>query len=56
VIDRSTIPPTINHTEPHPSCDLDYVPIHSRNMKVDSALINSLGFGGGHTVVIVGKS
>jgi 3-oxoacyl-[acyl-carrier-protein] synthase II len=55
VIKESIIPPTINHTEPHPECDLDYVPGYFRSSPVNIALINSLGFGGGHTVVIVGK-
>ncbi len=55
VINKGIIPPTINHTEPHPDCDLDYVPFIPRKKRVDVALINSLGFGGGHTVLIVGK-
>jgi len=55
VINKGIIPPTINHTEPYPECDLDYVPLYFRNRNVNTALMNSLGFGGGHTVVIVGK-
>jgi len=39
-------PPTINHDVPDPECDLDYVPHHSRPMKIDYALSNSFGFGG----------
>jgi 3-oxoacyl-[acyl-carrier-protein] synthase II len=56
VINKGIIPPTINHTEPHPKCDLDYVENQYRESEVNNALMNSLGFGGGHTVVIVGKS
>jgi 3-oxoacyl-(acyl-carrier-protein) synthase len=56
VINKGIIPPTINHTEPHPKCDLDYVRNQYRKTEVNNALVNSLGFGGGHTVVIVGKS
>jgi 3-oxoacyl-[acyl-carrier-protein] synthase II len=56
VIDKGIIPPTINQTEPHPKCDLDYVRDQYRESEVNNALMNSLGFGGGHTVVIVGKS
>ena len=26
VINKSIIPPTMNHQSPHPNCDLDYVP------------------------------
>jgi len=39
-------PPTINHEQPDPACDLDYIPNTARAMKIDHALTNSFGFGG----------
>jgi 3-oxoacyl-[acyl-carrier-protein] synthase II len=55
VINKDIIPPTINHESPHPDCDLDYVPYRFRKAEVDKALMNALGYGGGHTVMIAGK-
>ena len=39
-------PPTVNHESPGECCDLDYVPLVARPMKIDYALSNSFGFGG----------
>ncbi len=55
VINTSIIPPTINHANPRPGCDLDYVPDHFRKAKVNIALTNAMGFAGSNTVVIIGK-
>ena len=39
-------PPTINLDHPDAECDLDYVPMTARKMKIDVVLSNSFGFGG----------
>lgn len=44
-------PPTANLIEPSPECDLDYVPLQARNMKIEAALSNSFGFGGTNAVI-----
>lgn len=40
------IPPTINHENPDPECDLDYVPNTAREFPLKACVSNSLGFGG----------
>jgi 3-oxoacyl-[acyl-carrier-protein] synthase II len=51
----SIIPPTMNLIHPHPECDLNYVPNHSIEMNIKTAAMNAHGFGGRHTVLIIGK-
>ena len=44
-------PPTINHEQPDPACDLDYVANEGRPGVVKAALSNSFGFGGHNAVL-----
>lgn len=47
------IPPTANYEVPDPRCDLDYVPGRSRNRRINTALINVRGLGGGNSSLVV---
>ncbi len=55
-INKSVIPPTINLDNQDERCDLriDYVPLEAREAKVDTAMSNSLGFGGHNACLVVG--
>jgi 3-oxoacyl-[acyl-carrier-protein] synthase II len=46
-------PPTINLVTPDPDCDLDYIPLTARPMKIDVALSNSFGFGGTNGTLVM---
>ena len=52
-IQHGIIPPTINLTTPDPECDLDYVPNIARQVKINTTLSNSFGFGGHNSVLIL---
>jgi 3-oxoacyl-[acyl-carrier-protein] synthase II len=45
--------PTINYETPDPVCDLDYVPNVARDLHIDHAISNSLGFGGHNTSLLL---
>lgn len=54
-IENSIAPPTINYLNPDPDCDLDYVVNNLRNMPINYALSNSLGFGGHNATICFKK-
>ncbi|MGQ0572154.1 MAG: beta-ketoacyl-ACP synthase II [Armatimonadota bacterium] len=49
------LPPTINLDDPDPECDLDYVPHHGREQRVNYILSNSFGFGGINAALVFGR-
>ena len=52
-IEHNILPPTINLDNPDPACDLDYVPHKAREMRVDTVMSNSFGFGGHNATLLV---
>ena len=54
-IQRGVVPPTINYETPDPDCDLDYVPNEAREVAIDVAISNSLGFGGHNTCLALAR-
>jgi 3-oxoacyl-[acyl-carrier-protein] synthase II len=48
-------PPTINLDNPDSECDLDFIPHHAREMRIQYVMSNSFGFGGTNGTVIFKK-
>lgn len=48
------LPPTINHQDPDPACDLDVIPNAGRAASVEAALCNCLGFGSKNSAIVLG--
>jgi len=49
------IAPTANYQVEDPNCDLDFVPKRARKTKLDCALINVRGLGGGASTLVVNR-
>ncbi len=54
-IEDKFVPPTINYKNPDEACDLDIVPNKGRDIEVNYAISNSLGFGGHNCSIVIKK-
>jgi 3-oxoacyl-[acyl-carrier-protein] synthase II len=45
-LNQGFAPPTLNLEEPDSECDLDYIPLRGRSLKMDACLSLNYGFGG----------
>lgn len=52
-VQHQVVPPTINYTEPDPTCRLDYTPNVPRERRIRCALSNSFGFGGQNACIVL---
>lgn len=55
VLETGLIPPTYNHENPDPDCDLDYVSGGVRRNDVEVCMMNAQSVGGTHSVLVLGK-
>jgi minimal PKS ketosynthase (KS/KS alpha) len=52
-IEHNVVPPTANLHVPDPECDLDYVPLTSREWQTDGVLTVGSGFGGFQSAMVL---
>jgi 3-oxoacyl-[acyl-carrier-protein] synthase II len=50
------VPPTINCTHPDPDCPIDPVPLHAREVPIQTVLSNSFGFGGQNACLLIRRA
>ena len=53
MMQENKIHPTTNLDDPDPECDLDYVPNQPRDLEIEYALCNTLGFGSKCSALVV---
>jgi 3-oxoacyl-[acyl-carrier-protein] synthase II len=54
-MEHGKVPPTINLDVPDPECDLDYVPDVGRNIAIEHAVCNCVGFGSKNSALVLKK-
>lgn len=54
-VQNNFAPATINYQQPDEECDLDIVPNVGRNVEIEYAMSNSLGFGGHNASIVIKK-
>ena len=54
-VQNNFAPATINYQVPDKECDLDVVPNVGRNVEIEYAMSNSLGFGGHNATIVIKK-
>jgi 3-oxoacyl-[acyl-carrier-protein] synthase II len=52
-IAKGIIPPTTNHENPDPDCDIDCVPNKAREAQVNAVVSNAFGFGGHNATLVI---
>jgi 3-oxoacyl-[acyl-carrier-protein] synthase II len=52
-VSRGAIPPTINHVETDPECEIDVVANRAREQRVRCGVSTSLGFGGNDAALVI---
>jgi act minimal PKS ketosynthase (KS/KS alpha) len=55
-IKHDVVPPTANLHTPDPECDLDYVPVTSREWQTNNVLTVGSGFGGFQSAMVLGDA
>jgi len=55
-MDRKWLPPTVNHHQPDPACDLDYLANEGRKAEPEMIMSNSFGFGGINASIILKRA